>query len=159
MIGLNFNATWDMRILDPEFASEALNIDFEETLNASGILHSANAAEGMMRRVAVRVYNFIESYAKNAERMRKILNTSEKAEAPLRLAMLCQLEYMINNGDLMNESGVNLANGTLVDRKSLKAAAMSGDTEDILRNHLLEDGCPIVYEGSSPWREEESDVL
>ena len=46
MIGLNFNATWDMRILDPEFASEALNIDFEETLNASGILHSANAAEG-----------------------------------------------------------------------------------------------------------------
>lgn len=153
MTGLVFNEIWNMYVLDEDYAAEVLNVDYEETLNAAGLLHSANAVKNMMRRVAARVYNYIEATARNAERMREILNTSEKAKRTLRDAMLSQLEYMLNNGDLMNESGVNLSNGMAVDRARLKAAAMSGDAEDVLRSRILEDGCPIIYYGYSSWRE------
>ena len=142
----------NMYVLDADFAMQELNIDFEEALSQSGQLYSSNAVKNMLLRVSRRVYGYIEAHATNSERMRGILNTSDKAKRPLEEAMLSQLEYMINNGDLMNESGVNTRTGQVIDRSKLKIASMSGDAIEILENSVLEDGCPIIYQGYSYWR-------
>ena len=149
---LNLDTLHNMYVLDADYAMQELNTDFEEALSQSGRLYSSNAVKNMLLRVSRRVYGFIESHASNAERMRTILNTSDKAKYPLQSAMLSQLEYMINNGDLMNESGVNTRTGQIMDRGKLKQASMSGDAIEILENSVLEDGCPIIYQGYSYWR-------
>lgn len=60
------------------------------------------------------------------------LTTEHQIEC-FKEGVLYQIQYVLKNGNISNDSGYNMANGTIIPRTELDKIGMSANTRDCLR--------------------------
>ncbi|MBQ9115633.1 MAG: hypothetical protein IJY04_01275 [Clostridia bacterium] len=99
--------------------------------------------------VSLKVYNYIYANRTDFERRYWALTYSPTAREMLYRCMVEQMVYFITNGDISKFSGINLKTGAVIDRRHIRAATISPDVIEILRNTPIPElgNITILYAG------------
>ena len=142
---MRYDAIKHRYILTVDHVLESMNIDLRDVLNTSASADVANEAERVLDRVSKEVYSFIYRVAAYRFITERALAKDHDARPFLLSAMEEQLLYMLQNGDLAVQSGVNVQNGMAIDKTRLRAAEIAPMAYDI----MMESGfvCAAVTRG------------
>lgn len=122
---MKYDASKHRYILKVDHVLESMNIDLRDVLNTSASADVANEAERVLDRVSREVYAFIYRVAAYRNKTERALAVDPNARPFLLTAMEEQLLYMLQNGDLAVQSGVNVQNGMAIDKTRLRAAEIA----------------------------------
>lgn len=123
-------------------------IDLERQVNAA-VGQTSNMADFYLRMVSDKIYNYIYSKADNNPLLEYVMAKSPTARQMLFDAMIAQTLFFITNGDISQFSGVNIKNGTVIDRRVIKENMISPDAEMTLLNTDIPElgGNTVLYQG------------
>lgn len=122
-------------VLTETAVKEELGIDLSGQLNTFGDSNPASVPIRFLKRVSMIVYNHIKKYGRDGQHLNCIINGSPRIRQEFTDALLNQVAYMVNVGDLGLQSGVNLKDGRAMHPSELRGAVrISPDTQDILLN-------------------------
>ena len=108
-------------------------IDLEKQVNTA-LGQASNMADFYLKMISDKIYNYIYSKSDNKELLEYVMAVSPTARQMLFDAMISQTLFFITNGDISQFSGVNIKNGTVIDRRVIKANMISPDAEMTLLN-------------------------
>lgn len=113
------------------------------TLNGAGLSNKAKRAEIFLNKTSDVIYRQIYNRVQCECYFEWLLATCPRYRDILKMAMLAQVEYFRNNGDIGLESGVNLKDGRAMEPVYLRGVMrISPDAYDILQN------AGLFYSGS-----------
>lgn len=123
-------------------------INLERQVNTA-LGQASNMADFYLRMVSDKVYNYIYSKADNKPLLEYVMAKSPTARQMLFDAMIAQTLFFITNGDISQFSGVNIKNGTVIDRRVIKENMISPDAEMTLLNTDIPElgGNTVLYQG------------
>lgn len=123
-------------VLTDDYVKQETGIDLSATLNSFGDANPTSLPTRFLKRVSMIVYNFIESrtYLNRSAINFTIQGLKSKKNAFCE-ALINQVLYMVNTGDLGLQSGVNLKDGRAMHLNELRGIVrMSADAVDCLTN-------------------------
>ena len=122
-------------------------INLEKQVNTA-IGQASNMADFYLRMISDKIYNFIYSKSDNKELLEYVMAKSQTARQMLFDAMIAQTLFFITNGDISQFSGVNIKNGTVIDRRVIKENMISPDAEMLLLNTDIPElgGNTVLYQ-------------
>jgi hypothetical protein len=129
---MRYDAIKHRYILTVDHVLGSMNIDLRDVLNTSASADVANEAERVLDRVSKEVYAFIYRVAAFRFTTERALAKDHDARPFLLSAMEEQLLYMLQNGDLAVQSGVNVQNVMAIDKTRLRAAEIAPLAYDIM---------------------------
>lgn len=123
-------------------------IDLSRQVNTA-LGQASNMADFYLRMVSDKIYNHIYSKSDNKPLLEYVMAKSPTARQMLFDAMIAQTLFFITNGDISQFSGVNIKNGTVIDRRVIKENMISPDAEMTLLNTDIPelDGNTVLYQG------------
>lgn len=122
-------------VLTETAVQEELGIDLNSALNTFGDSNPASVPIRFLKRVSMIVYNYIKKHGYEGAYLNGILRCAPHVKRDFTEALLNQVAYMVNTGDLGLQSGVNLKDGRAMHPNELRGVVrISPDTYDILLN-------------------------
>lgn len=132
---LHFDEASQRYVLTDLAVKEELGIDLSGVLNSFGDTNPANVPQRFLKRVSMIVYNYIKKHGYEGAYLNGILRCAPHVKRDFTEALLNQVAYMVNTGDLGLQSGVNLKDGRAMHPNELRGVVrISPDTQDILMN-------------------------
>ena len=120
-------------ILTPEFVETKLNRDLSSVLNEDSAAIDESAEAGIfLDRVSQQIYDFCMTNTPFPFRRERDMALRSEWRLPIKRAMTEQLVYILNNGDISNELGINIDTGMTLDHREMRRAEIAPRAYDIL---------------------------
>ena len=151
---MKYDYTRHRYVLTEKGVEVMTGINLRKQVNTA-IGQEANLTQYYLRLISDKIYNFIYSRSDNKTLLEFILAKSQTSRQMLFDAMIAQTVYFVTNGDVSQFAGVNIKNGTVMDRKAIKANSISPDAENILLNTDIPEleGNTVLYQGRFYYRD------
>lgn len=133
-----YDEYWGRYILTEEAVKMQLGVNIHERLKT---LPDTYNPQIFLKRVSDMVYNWAEGQVPDAKRISYLAAKDFECNKYLIQAMLRQVEYMIYQGDIANESGIDWSNSSLLDAEFYNRR-LSPEVKEILANSGL------IYRGT-----------
>ena len=105
------------------------------SLNKAGLVNAADRANIFLDKVSDFIYRYIYKHAQNKNYVEFMLAKAPALRDVIRDAMIEQVRYWRENGDIGLETGVNLKDGRAMEPVQLRGVMrISADAYDILLN-------------------------
>lgn len=124
-------------------------INLERQVNTA-LGQTSNMADFYLRMISDKIYNYIYSKSENEKLVEYVIAKSPTARQMMFDAMISQTLFFITNGDISQFSGVNIKNGTVIDRRVIKSNMISPDAEMTLLNTDIPElgNNSVLYQGT-----------
>lgn len=136
-------------VLTPMAVREHLGVDLETCLNTRGATDRAAVAPAFLNTISSEIYAYIYSCSSQNDLQEYLAAKHPRARDIIMQAMLEQVSYTLLNGDVSKLSGVDVRKGSVMDRRSLRAAQIAPVAIDILSKPLDHVTPCLIYGGSA----------
>lgn len=134
-------------ILTIAFVEDKTGINLVNKLQAEQGDNPQKIANFFLDRISSNIYNWIYQHNANNVMQEYLCAKLESTRNILKRAMLEQVLYVLNNGDLTLYGGVNVANGQIMNRVEMHKADLGINVERILNTIIPEVGIALTYQG------------
>ena len=123
-------------VLTDEAVQSELGVDLGASLNTSGDINPASVGERFRKRISMMIYNFIGTYGPDENFVNAKIACSDTNKRAFTNALLQQTLYVINNGDIGIQAGINLRDGRAMKLEELRGLSrICDDAYQILLRH------------------------
>ena len=136
--------------LTNEYVLKVTGINLQEVLNPGMMSQPQQVSQNYLEQISKEIYEYI--YETNDETLKQeyLLAKLPSLRKIIREAMLQQVLYVLNGGDLGLYNGVNLKTGQILDPRQLQQVGISPYAKRELNTQLPEIGVAITYQGKLP---------
>lgn len=121
-------------VLDKTYIMNNYGVNLDTILEKTGDANSTTLATRFMKRVSMVVYNYIYKHTEQQLLVEYMLAKAEHLRPVILEALAEQALWMLNNGDIGIQAGVDFINMTAMEAPVLRQKSVSIYTEDILEN-------------------------
>lgn len=136
--------------LTPEYVLKETGITLQQVLNPGLMSQPQQVAQIFLEKISKSIYKYIYETNRENYKQEYLLAKLPTLRKIIREAMLQQVLYVLNNGDLAIYSGVNVKTGQIMDLRQLQQAGISPDAKRELDTQLPEIQVAITYQGQLP---------
>lgn len=129
---MRYDAQKHRYVLLETYVLEQMNVDLREILDTSTVADTANAIDKLLDRLSMEVYSYVYRIVPHRYATERSLALDNAARPYILRALEEQLLYVLNNGDILAYSGVNLTSGATIDKSRILASGISPLAEDAL---------------------------
>lgn len=145
------NMTYDINehryILTLDYVENKTGLNLVEKLNTSMSDNPQQVAMFFLDRISSNIYSWIYQHNANNDVQEWILAKVKGARTIIQRAMIEQVIYVLNNGDMTLYGGVNVSNGQVINKKDLHNADIGINVERILNTIIPDVGVALTYQG------------
>lgn len=134
--------------LTPEYFARVTGEDLYTRLNTRGVVDRNAFAKNWLRNVSRVLYAYIYRSSTHTPFVEYLLAKTPELRDLLKDALVEQGLYMLANGDISKFSGVDIRRGSVIDRNTLIASAVSPIAVDILSRTFNPNLPCILYQGN-----------